>query len=327
VIVASGEDYVAKNRTLDTVLMPAVLRRRGLFSCMALLALCGLIVAADQNAPSHPTFEVASIKPASPVAAALPEMAAIRMPGLQEIRDETQDARPPGWLPIGKARITLRRQSLVNLIAAAYRVRRAQVSGPSWMSELRFDIDAKIPEGAPPGSANEMLQSLLEERFGLRLRRENKDLAGYALVVGKGGPTLRVSASDGNPPKDDDVEKEDSEKKREEDRRKTVEDLKNTVANTAMSGGGGTSSHWSRKGATTADLADRLSQVIHKPVVDLTSLKGKYDLDLEIRQTSGDSLEYGASQAIAKLGLRLEQCKVPTVILVVDNIAKTPTSN
>jgi uncharacterized protein (TIGR03435 family) len=274
---------------------------RTMTNCIVLALLAVLSASADQ---SRPAFEVASVKPAAPTAPELPEMAAVGMPGFRSrLQDLLQSAHPAGWLPTTKTRLTLRNRSLVDLIATAYRVRTDQVSGPSWMSQLKFDIDAKIPEDAPPNTANEMLQSLLEDRFKLRLHRESKDLSGYALVVGKGGPKLaRAAPSDtGGPP--------------------TLEDLKNNAAKAASSGAEGSSTRWSRKNATTADLAEHLSQITHKPVLDMTAIEGAYDLDLETTSESD------AAQAIAKLGLKLEPRKLPTTILVVDNLAETPTPN
>src|SRR5690349_2234557 len=63
--------------------------------------------------------------------------------------------------------------SLGDLIPYAYRVKRYQVSGPSWMNETRWDILAKIPQGQPADRAPEMMQQLLEERFKLSVHREN----------------------------------------------------------------------------------------------------------------------------------------------------------
>jgi uncharacterized protein (TIGR03435 family) len=40
--------------------------------------------------------------------------------------------------------VSLQKRSLRSLIAAAYRVRISQVSGPGWIAELRFDIEAKL---------------------------------------------------------------------------------------------------------------------------------------------------------------------------------------
>ncbi len=70
-------------------------------------------------------------------------------------------------------------------------MRASQVSGPAWLSDQSFDIEAKVPAGAPKEELNAMLQSLLEERFGLKVRRDTRTLQGFDLVVGKNGPKLK----------------------------------------------------------------------------------------------------------------------------------------
>jgi uncharacterized protein (TIGR03435 family) len=51
-----------------------------------------------------------------------------------------------------------------------------------------------------------------------------------------------------------------------------------------------------------AELAGWLSPILQKPVFDMKSLEGKYDLDVELVQSAGDTPEYAASQAVAKSG-------------------------
>jgi uncharacterized protein (TIGR03435 family) len=100
-------------------------------------------------------------------------------------------------------------------------------------------------------------------------------------------------------------------------------------------------------------LADRLSQMLDRPVVDLTELKGTYDIDLEwvpderegggilakmkamaeaaSVDPKGDPLGpnglslFGALQE--KLGLRMEARKSPVDIVVVDSAQQVPTEN
>ncbi|SPE39658.1 hypothetical protein SBA3_3340001 [Candidatus Sulfopaludibacter sp. SbA3] len=76
----------------------------------------------------------------------------------------------------------------------AYSVKRSQISGgPSWLDSERFDIVAKVPEGATKEQVKVMLQNLLAERFKLTLHRETKEQPMYALVVGSKGPKLKDS--------------------------------------------------------------------------------------------------------------------------------------
>ena len=120
------------------------------------ILLTGLVpyACSGQSDIGKPEFEVASIKPAGPADA-----------GMQASYD-------PG-------RLTVRGASLKSLIELAYRVKDQQVSGgPNWMDSARYDIEAKLPKGAAAGSHRRMLQTLLTDRFQLRLRTEARVVAG-----------------------------------------------------------------------------------------------------------------------------------------------------
>src|SRR5439155_4842339 len=63
--------------------------------------------------------------------------------------------------------------------------------GPDWIRSERWDVDATA-EGTP-GSAmmqGPMLQTLLEERFKVKLHRETREVPVYIVTVAKGGPKL-----------------------------------------------------------------------------------------------------------------------------------------
>jgi uncharacterized protein (TIGR03435 family) len=83
------------------------------------------------------------------------------------------------------------------LIVQAYGLQDFQLTGgPGWLTSDRFDIEATPGAGISPTQAQtqEMLQSLLEERFQLKVRRETKNLPAYNLVVAKGGLKMKPSA-------------------------------------------------------------------------------------------------------------------------------------
>ena len=67
------------------------------------------------------------------------------------------------------------------------------------MKTERFDILAKMPEGATKEQVPEMLQSLLAERFGLTFHKEMREQPVYAPVVAKGGPKLKESSTEEEP--------------------------------------------------------------------------------------------------------------------------------
>ena len=80
------------------------------------------------------------------------------------------------------------------LIQKAYDVKDYQViGGPSWIESDRYDIDAKAGKAdATEAQMLPMLQTLLVDRFQLKIRRESKEFPVYDLQIAKGGAKLRV---------------------------------------------------------------------------------------------------------------------------------------
>jgi uncharacterized protein (TIGR03435 family) len=180
------------------------------------------------------------------------------------------------------------------LIMSAYDLGLQQLSGPNGpLFEDRYDIDAKPDHPVSPTLMKRMLQSLLEERFKLRLRREIRQVPVYALVVGKDGPKFHESSRG---PNDGPVADFSSGKP--------------LLKNSAMS-----------------DLVMSLSpRVPDRIVVDRTGLKGRYDLEygwyLALRDPDAPSI----FTAIQVLGLKLEPQKSPVEFFVVDHVER-PSEN
>src|SRR5260370_12793387 len=98
----------------------------------------------------------------------------------------------------GLPRLTAKSASLRDLIRVAYQVRDFQISGgPAWIDSARYDIDATAKDKPAPKewlqTMTSLLQSLLEDRFKLKLHRETKELPVYVLTVAKGGPKFQQS--------------------------------------------------------------------------------------------------------------------------------------
>ncbi len=147
---------------------------------VALLVSACLSALADQA----PQFEVASVKlaprPASRLAALPREQGG---PGTSD-----------------PARISYRNISMSMPIRQAYEVNTADVVGPAWATTLslmadegRYDIDATLPADTSKEQYRLMWQNLLAERFALRVHREKKEAAAYALVPARNGPKLKAS--------------------------------------------------------------------------------------------------------------------------------------
>jgi uncharacterized protein (TIGR03435 family) len=70
-----------------------------------------------------------------------------------------------------------------------------QVSGPPWINEQRFDIQAKKDLPATEPEMRRMMRTLLAERFKLVLHRETKVTPALILTVAKSG--LKIEESTG----------------------------------------------------------------------------------------------------------------------------------
>src|SRR5580700_485611 len=63
------------------------------------------------------------------------------------------------------------------------------LGGPDWIDSLRYDIDARTAD-TDPRQIRLMWQTLLADRFKLKLHRETRELPIYDLTVVKNGPKL-----------------------------------------------------------------------------------------------------------------------------------------
>jgi len=185
------------------------------------------------------------------------------------------------------------------LIQVAYGVEDYQVSGgPGWLTSDRYVIEAKA-ESADAGKTemNMMLQSLLADRFKLKLRRETKDFDVYALVVDKSGPKLRP--------------------------------LKDGEAS-----GCGRDNSFMCGITTVAQLAKMLQYTVGRPVLDKTGLDGRFDvlLDFDTYSSRGQTPppDYDKPSLVTalreQLGLRLEPRKATFPMLAVETVQR-PTEN
>jgi uncharacterized protein (TIGR03435 family) len=260
-----------------------------------------------QTPPAKPQFEVASVKPATD-----PSGRFAMMRGL------LRDAKPPGSIPMDDpGRVRLENWALLDLIAAAYRVRATQVSGPAWLSDQCFKIEANVPAGAPKEELNAMLQSLLEERFGLKVHRDTRTGQGFGLVVGKKGPKLKPAEPPAAP-----AEGLTEEERRAKDRQQLQALLQENRERAHLVG----LNRANFSSTTIEQLAFHLVQFAGAPVVDETGLSGKYSVTIETWKN--DDVPGGTVfDAVEKLGLKLEARKVTVEIVVVDQVSKTPTAN
>ncbi|HKE26734.1 MAG TPA: TIGR03435 family protein [Bryobacteraceae bacterium] len=268
------------------------------------------------QAAGKPEFEVASVKSAASIVAGPDVNIGIRIDGAQ---------------------FSCSSYSLRDYMRYAYDVKPYQIEGPEWITQERYAVSAKIPEGEGK-QVRGMLQSLLEDRFKLKTHRIQKEFPVYALVVGKGG--IKMTEEPPDPAVD------------------------NSIDVRAQGGRGGVNvdyGHGSYFGFANNKLegkkipmprfADMMSMFADRPVIDMTELKGTYDFSVTLSEedytamlirsalkngvtlppqalqmlehSSGDTL----FNAVQLLGLKLEPRKAPLDVIVVDSAEKTPVEN
>lgn len=309
-----------------------------------------LILACTAHAQS--TFEVATIKPAAPLDQAK-IVAAMQAGEAPKIGPHVEGSR---------AEYTY--MALRDLIAFAYNIKPYQVSGPDWMVATRFDIEAKLPEGATKNDAPAMMQALLKERFKLVAHPSTEEQPVLALVVAKNGPKLK-EAAEAPTPIDESTPLKPGEVKMDSldgPMRIKVNPDGSTVFNMGAKGTFTQKMDMQTKtlairsdDLAMAGFADMLTRVMQmggtssRQVVDQTGLKGYYAVNLDISLAeiqaivrasgvnmpaglggeSSDDPEGGQTvlESVQALGLKLESRKASVDRLVIDNVSKTPTEN
>ncbi len=229
------------------------------------------------------TFDVISVKPSAPNSGVF-----------------TTRPNPDNFMMTGA--------TLKFLVQYAYGVHDFQVEeASSWMASTRFDVFAKmdpVPNDATASVTDSQdwrhdqklvetrLQSLLADRFGLRLHKTTSDRPIYILVIAKGGPKLHAAKT-----------------------------------NTGYSASPGqlicSYSSMDNLAALLADATDRI-------VVDGTKLPGAFSFTLRwSRDDIANTVSNlpGLFTALTEqLGLKLQSAKGPVELLVIDR-ATLPSSN
>lgn len=206
-------------------------------------------------------------------------------------------------------RLTATNNSLRVLIQMAYGVPDYRIDGPAWLETEHFDLAAKFPEELPKdrekyGAAlRAMLQKMLAENFKLTMHREQRTMAVYGLVVDKKGIKFH--------------------------------DVPDTGSHSNSNNG-----HFEGKAVSMPSFATFLARRMDLPVIDMTGLRGFYDLKLDfVPERRGEERrpDDAASDAQVglrlpealqdQLGLKLENRKAPIEVIVVDHAEKTPVEN
>jgi uncharacterized protein (TIGR03435 family) len=235
-------------------------------------------------ASSKPEFDVASIKPlAQPL--------------------------PPGYVDLGFVGTSGQRFKIAGnvvtitgplraLISAAYDVKDYQVTGaPGWGDSLRYTVTAKTAGEEIPTQeqVRPMFQSLLADRFQLKLHHGTKEMPVFYLTISKPSPAFKPAGPD-----------ETFSWKLTQDPDKNV-----------------------RSKATRESIGDFVQLVgasTDRPVIDKTGMAGFIDYEIVFSEEgtqNRDDVNVRILDAVKQqLGMKLEPAKDQIDVLVVDQVEK-----
>lgn len=189
---------------------------------------------------------------------------------------------------------------LQQLILKAYSLREFQLSRGPDLLNARFDVHAKPAASVTGDQALAMLQSLLADRFKLKVHRETKETQVYVVTIDKNGSKLAAAQP---------------------------------VPNGGVRIGG--IGRLTGISATPGQLATTLSDIrlngrafLDRPVLDRTGLSGVYNFSLVWTPDAvADPTEPSIFTAMRdQLGLKLESKRAPVEYLVIDRLER-PTEN
>ena len=174
--------------------------------------------------------------------------------------------------------------------------------GPAWAVHAKlaesdlYQVIAKTAGDTPPdmNQFRLMLQTLLADRFRLKVHHVSKELPAYNLVLAKNGPKLNESAGD---------------------------------AQFALNISGG---HPNQMKAVHSPLSKAIfyfENAAGMPVIDKTGLTGLYDFEMEWASNADDTNGPSIFTAVQdRLGLKLEKSTAPFDTVVIDH-AEKPSAN
>ena len=225
------------------------------------------------------------------------DVASIRPTGVPDRR--TRLYRHPDDTEFGGQNVPLQA-----LLQFAYGVSVTRVLGlPGRLAAARFDLQAKgdadtearfhkLNPDQQRIAKQKMVQAMLAERCGLKVHFETRELPVFDLVVAKGGPKFPVSEQ------------------------------------VAGSGWGGWTHIEVDGGDTVSRLAEELTRVSGRVVLNRTGLTGHYDIELDWSEDDDDESDQPTlfTAIREQLGLTLESRKAMVEVVVVDRM-ELPSAN
>ena len=284
---------------------------------------CLLILACAQSGAqsgraARPTFVAASIKPC---------------------KNPDPDKKGGGGGGGGFSPGTLRLDcsTVMDLITGAYvlfanghvnpRSRIPVEGGPTWINSVRYQIDAKANGAVGQGMMRgPMLQTLLEDRFKLKIHHEAREVPASALTVAKGGLKLHPFQEGRCIPRDFTLLEQFPPQPFPE----LPPGQKYCGTGTTVKGAIVTLDET----MTIDDFIKYSLPGLDRPVVNRTGITGRFDFHLEFAPdeptgagtTPAEFAGPSIFTALGQLGLKLELAKAPGDFLVIDHVEK-PSAN
>lgn len=168
------------------------------------------------------------------------------------------------------------------------------IGGPTWIDTDHFEVEAAINSRPGDERVQEMIRTMLTDRFHLRTHLEKKILPAYELVLARRdvlGPKLERTDADCRP-----------------------------RCGVTIDAG----QRMRSDGAEMTRFAFVLSTMVRRPVIDRTGLTGSFKLSMDyapLTDAAGPPVSDAPSLFTAleeQLGLRLRSIKAPLDVLVVD---------
>ena len=212
------------------------------------------------------------------------------------IRLNTSGDASSGTHNLPGGRVTITNLPLRNMIRTAYGANDLEVvGGPDWVDGDRWNVLAAAAPGSPVDAPwQEMLKTLLQERFKLRAHFERRERPIYRMVFARAdkrlGTAIRLT---GCRPEDLDCGK--------------------TSANT----NGIRSGTMMGVARTMAEVGTALSRYAERRVFDATGVEGRFDF--ELRWDADLSIFTALSE---QLGLKLEAASARVDVLLIDGVEK-----
>ena len=203
------------------------------------------------------------------------------------------------------SQFTMVNRTVEGMLLLAYGLHKKEIVGaPAWIETERWDVRGvpDVPGHPNLQQAQTLTRKLLEERFGLKVHRETRELPVYAITLARGGEKLARSAGNPNGPPDE------------------------------TDSGNGWLETMRLTNMTMSEFAPDLGYFLDRPAVDQTGLTGRYDFLLrftadESKVPADENAPPGLFTAIQQqLGLKLDPTRAKKEVLVVDAVQR-PSAN